>query len=949
MATQEIEYAAGNDTGEREVAAIAPILPGEKVKAAIMDRPMESLRNRSEVIRDELIDQKYLQDTDIRWVIADGAANTGLNPGGELPAVLWNLATKTFTLPVGGSALILQPIKTPVADTVEVATFTFPEGMMPDNTIDVTSTLRNYRGMNRRLITWEMIDPGLTGIDKAIATLSGAPAHHVHIQVNDDDTTQVSDVSAVLAAIAGSLMTAGFSVATTGSGNAFITAGVLPADYEYTQVHEREMHRIPDSEFVAFFADPTHVLTDGDTLAVWYEYMTEPGTDGGGNIGGRRQSCTTNSNITLDAGQLFLTSLNPELIPIAIPICKRIGDDLLFIDGTICYGHMTDPTLPIAIGEHGYTVERIYSAASSVLVNIVNLWADGLAPTGAAGTINQAFNGIVGDLAGIAAGTCGSKNIGTEVVAGTPDSLATTSVGLQLAELLARTNERIETIHPTATSAAWVLLWRSNAIANDGLVTKDTTSLYWMNGQFSIVVGGYWSDATHIVAGLAGTFTDVVVSMWTAAGGLLTASKAAPAPGAVMHITVPADWTTMDVLSSNIASNAMVGTQKTFKNTIKYGVDQTCLREAFSDNEWHLVYRNNGQTTVNADVDWYTFSVYEQVNVAGTAVAKMEIYGAYLDTATGEIISPAAGGPGRVSFTKMSNDTADIMATGHCYNVADATTLDPTDVMDWDYLELYEETAPTVFHTSVYGAFMGRTVYQDWNIISRFYNPLRMMDLVSSYISGVPSAEFPTTPGLLFNSDVAGKTSIYYGESAADPCIWITANTHWFSGAPGVWHEDTNPGLNCAAALKIGSAAITQFMHLPAGAASWAYDEWDAFQSFTYNGNSQEIFADNIPHETAAPLNTVILPIHAHHIGIIMFAIDSSPGGAITNHDVAVVVISPAPSIDILVGTGILGTSTGSKAYNFFVSGANYVFENHNGGNSVDITVSAYLAADLPD
>jgi len=416
MASQEVVYTHGSDTGERDSAAIAPIVPGEKVKSAIVDRPLDNLRNRSEVLRDEMIDQKYLQDTDIMWLAADGDAVTGLNPGNNLPQILWDPALGKFLLgPTPGASMILQPIKTPGVDTHDVVTYTFVT-----DTLAIESIFRNYKGGNRREVRW-VWDAGITLT--ALAVLSGSPDHILTIHVASDFTSTVTDVDNALIALGGALGAAGFSHVVTG-GSDFITA--LPSDYVFTKIFEREMHRIPDSQFFAFF-DPLGLnksLADGDTLAIAYEMMAEPSP----GIGGRRQACPTNGNISLMAAQLFITTEEPEKIPIAVPICKRIGDDLIFVDGTVCYGHATPAIPPLYLGEHGYTVERIINVSTWASAAITNQWYGSIPLSGGpTWTINTALNNIIGDLA-LSSAPSGAARIGMSATTSVPTSLGSYNV-----------------------------------------------------------------------------------------------------------------------------------------------------------------------------------------------------------------------------------------------------------------------------------------------------------------------------------------------------------------------------------------------------------------------------------------------------------------------------------------------------------------------------------------
>ena len=931
MASQEVVFLSGVDTDERTPSAVAPLSDGELVKVAITNRPTECLRNRSEVIRDELIDQKYLQDTDISWVIAEGADNTGANPGTDLPLLVWDPATGKFVVnPV--SNLVLQPLKTPDTDTTDAVVYTFVT-----DTLTITSLFRNYAGGNRRQVKW-VWSSAITGT--ALAALSGTPNHILTITVADDGSSQTADVDNALAALGAALGAAGFSRVLAG-GTDYIVAP--PADYDFTKIFEREMHRIPASQFAAFFAVPTNALVDGDTLAVYYEYMIEPGA-----TGGRRQSCPTNLNISIGWGQLFIVSHEPEKLPFCVPICKRIGDDLIFLDGTICYGHMTPAVSPIFMGEHGYTVNRIINAASTVLVNLVNVWADAVAPTGATGTINAALDGIVGDLAGHSAGADGAGKIGAETLAGTPDSISTTTLGNQLVDLLALVNARIKTIHPTASSGTvWVLLWRSNNIASDASVTKSTTSLYWRNGEFSLVVGAYWlPDGVTLTVGSGGT-TDVVASCWSGVTGIVTTcSKNNPAPTSPITAADPTQWDSYDCVGNTTATNAFGGIQKRFNCDILYGQDYVALRSDFSTviGKWFLVYRNGGRTSVNADVDWDTFSVYESTNTAGGVAARMEIYGGYL-TDDGMIVSPT-GGTGRISFTRIENDTREVLGKGHrSVVVGTPTTLDPVLYSDWDYHEWFGATVPaTTYEKIVWGTDGGAgipDVFQRWNIRQIVGRYIQLDHPAFSYIYGSATADFTGSPGRLFQS-YDGLLHIYY-DSVTDHSFWFVNNATWSGGQ---WHEA--PAHTAAAALQITKDKIYQCVRHTSGSATWL--TWDADQTFNAKGNTQCIFYDiSVTH--VGP-GVVVLPVPDNVCGMMLISVDSKPGDTDGYHFSAIYRLSPGDVTTLVSGNEgdptRWGVATGGATeYNVYRTAGSYVFENNNGVRAVSVKVSTYLLTDF--
>jgi hypothetical protein len=171
------------------------------------------------------------------------------------------------------------------------------------------------------------------------------------ITVKNDDTTTVGQVDTALTAAG--LPIDGFSH-TTGGNAATLILLPVPATVILSGTFERELHTISAAELAAFFVAES--LTEGDTLAIWYDELTEadPSTDG------RRQSCDANINTVLIAGQLTNLTTHPERIPLAIPLCKRIGDDLLFIDGTVVAGALTNSPLDTTFGVHGYMLDLVF-------------------------------------------------------------------------------------------------------------------------------------------------------------------------------------------------------------------------------------------------------------------------------------------------------------------------------------------------------------------------------------------------------------------------------------------------------------------------------------------------------------------------------------------------------------------------------------------------------------
>ncbi len=402
MANQNIRFRNAEDTGQRvDEEAIAPYEDGQGAGQATFRRPPEYLRRRSEFLRTAGEDSKYLHDTDKGWRIVHGNA-LGVNTGDPIPSVTWDATLGTFAV---SAALVVQPMNTPDNDVKETKSYGFPIAV-PAGAVEFTAELFAYEGMNYRRIVWQELP--FASIPNSYCLIEvtggGGELNTVTITVRDDGLTSVNDVGAQITAEAANLLLAGFTGTTSGTGSSLVDA--LPTDVDYTmsQTWERQLHYIEPGDFVSFFG--SHSLSDGDTLAIFYEWMVESGGEGG-----RRQSTPTSGASppnTAAGTRLFITSEEPWKIPLSIPLCKRTGDDLIFIDGTV----VTSPQVgTVHFGEHGYTLNSMVNAIATVGTP----WADGSHLNGAASpyayTIEDALNYIIGDLASNT-GTDGTERIG---------------------------------------------------------------------------------------------------------------------------------------------------------------------------------------------------------------------------------------------------------------------------------------------------------------------------------------------------------------------------------------------------------------------------------------------------------------------------------------------------------------------------------------------------------
>ncbi len=398
MADQRIFFEQGSletgDSGERGdstegVASTKPFADGERAVKSVFNRPLENMRQRTESLRTAGEEDKYLLDSNMAWIISAGNA-AGLSPGPlPLPGIsAWDKTAGTF---ITSAPIVVQPINTPGGDKQEIATYSFTDisaqtgsvAFTPMSIDPQTSNVpqkRAYNGANLIKIVWEAV-PLADLASASVANycnvaITGDPLHTLTISIRDDDLTLMSHLATALATIetvAGQLGSMGLG---------FVFAGVMSTALEIVEVSggsygltyrmkgtfEREIHYIPVATFSDFFAVP-NPLADGDTLAIHFEEYTSDAA-ATADLTGRRESVPSNVTgtytdaTTVLPGDLFITSNAADVykIPLSIPLCKRIGDDLYWMDGTVVRGAQT--VFPLYFGENGTTVDRTNLAAA---------------------------------------------------------------------------------------------------------------------------------------------------------------------------------------------------------------------------------------------------------------------------------------------------------------------------------------------------------------------------------------------------------------------------------------------------------------------------------------------------------------------------------------------------------------------------------------------------------
>lgn len=312
-----------NDTGADTTASVQPFLDNQLVNAETLNRPGESLRQRTEAVRKVVTDSLYLQDADRSLILA--------GPG----KITWPGSTTAAAtgIPVITDNLYLLPMLTPgFAQTAPVPPVASAYGKLylkrdsdGANAIMVTSQRRSYAAGDQINIT---VTPGATF--DVVLEPSLSYQRTINISVIDGVTTlgQVitglglllplapDDTPLVLAALTGGAVSGDLVRAT--QAKQYITGN-----------YDGEGHVITPLNLASFFvSNPTEALAEGDTLCAYFPMVTDPDT-----TGGRRQAIPENSNTAIAAGAFFNSRVHPEYLVNALPICKVVNGALVFATG----------------------------------------------------------------------------------------------------------------------------------------------------------------------------------------------------------------------------------------------------------------------------------------------------------------------------------------------------------------------------------------------------------------------------------------------------------------------------------------------------------------------------------------------------------------------------------------------------------------------------------------
>lgn len=363
-----------NDTGANTATSIQRINDGETLDQTTLRRPSESLRQRTEALKNAEGDSLFLRDADRGLIIA--------GPG----RVTWPGSTTVAAsgIPVLSDVLWLLPMLTPgFAQVAPVPPVASSYGVIHlkrasdnMNSILVTSQRRSYAAGDQINIT---VSAGAV----FSCTLDTATGYERTINIVATGSTTLSTVITALNLLTPTapdntpLVTAALEGGAVG-GDLLLT---VQAKQYVSGNYDGEGHTITPANLAAFFVgSPGSALAEGDSLCIEYTMVTDTAS-----TGGRRQALPENSNTSVPIGSFFNSRVNPEKLVNALPICKVVDGSLVFGTGS-----------GLAAGAVAASINN--TDASGLTYAGGGAWADGT--TNPATTVEGQFDKVISDLAG---------------------------------------------------------------------------------------------------------------------------------------------------------------------------------------------------------------------------------------------------------------------------------------------------------------------------------------------------------------------------------------------------------------------------------------------------------------------------------------------------------------------------------------------------------------------
>lgn len=435
-----IEYKiSGKDTGINNADAVQPIENGEAANESTFQRPSENLRTRTEAIR------KAIDDLTLT-ALSDRSLNVVCEPDTK---IVWNsTAGGKFVLNTTGvygdgntRDLKIAPFMSKAfaaSDVADPAVYQYSKNSGTEK-FHVTSNsgLHAYDGANN--LFFEMIT-GAAGppevkvtVSPTGAVLGDAANGPITIQVKiQAGASTLDDVVAKLKE--GGSPALPFIDTTTTIVDAGETAVALAiarsrfangtgSEVGSKTAIDNEGHKIAAGELTTFFS--TNSIADGQTLYLNYLNARD------------RLSNTTGSTMT---DMLILSNGDTRNVEEAgiIPICKRIGTNLHFMNGKVFANGVEDYLTPSGLWRG--TTDLAATSGETLVGTATKTQAQGATFGLVAGTVRTQFQSILDQLAKNDAATFGASHIGAGAKAGTPRALSVGDVEAQITSLLGNYN-----------------------------------------------------------------------------------------------------------------------------------------------------------------------------------------------------------------------------------------------------------------------------------------------------------------------------------------------------------------------------------------------------------------------------------------------------------------------------------------------------------------------------
>lgn len=458
---EQVDFKQGGDSGDNASSAIQPITGSEYLLDTTLNRPLENLRKRVELLKKGVEEAKYYLDSDRSLILAsagkfvctdDGADGLGrlqmvggdllvipaLTPGQRSGGRYRGGRVFVGAQPYAGTALVNDLIL--VADGNYTGMRGYADGS--DFTADANALSLGANGVVVTLVANPAVAGGSANIT---ATVTGAPKRKITITYGTSGTP--STIADVITFINGDTTSQGsygigniLRASTTGnpaSAPPTLTNGVIQGAYD------AEAHVVTTAQLDAFFLTTVgggyvNRLDEGEALAISFA----PGPVETGVVapkGGRRQSLydlPTNragsriNNTSPSVGHnLFNTGREPEKIPGSIPIGKMIDGRFVFADGVTTLELVPEGTDPADGSPLGVNLNLlIFLASQSGSTGAGYLGYGGSGNWNAdqtaglqnipQGTVENAIDEVAASLGRMISGDSGSRRLGGEEITG---------------------------------------------------------------------------------------------------------------------------------------------------------------------------------------------------------------------------------------------------------------------------------------------------------------------------------------------------------------------------------------------------------------------------------------------------------------------------------------------------------------------------------------------------